>query len=668
MVPASKKARAEELRKQIQEHDYHYYVLDAPIISDELYDKLFRELVALEEAYPDLKTPFSPTQKVGGLPLDRFSKVKHSIPMLSLQNVYSTEEFSTFFSRWKDNLGTSFQVLGEPKFDGLAIELVYEKGNLKVASTRGDGETGEDVTENVKTIRSIPLQLRGQYPNLLEIRGEVILLKADFEKLNRERAKQGEPLFANPRNAAAGSIRQLDPKIAAKRKLDFFAHGVSQPLNLKVNNQEDLLSAFRSWGIRTHNLYKVLRSQAEVEKFYQKVEAERADLPYEIDGIVLKINSFKEQEELGFVARSPRWAVAYKFKAQEGITRLNDVVFQVGRTGVITPVAVLEPVFVGGVEVKRAGLHNEDQIRELGLKIGDTVVVKRAGDVIPDLVSVVEKKRTGKEKSISFPNRCPACDSKLKREVGEAAHRCLNIACPARLAEGLKHFCSKRAMNIEGLGDKWIEILLENKLIKHFSSLYDLKPDHLMTLERQGERSAQKLVEAIQKSKQSSLDRFIFALGIPLVGERTAELLATHFGSLKAFLDASDEDLAQVEEVGPTVTQKIREFLDEPHNRNEIDRLIKKGVIPHWEAATGASQGVLTGKTFVITGTLPNLSREEAAKLIRQYGGKVTNSVSKQTDFLVVGSDAGSKLQKAISLGVRQLDESQLKKLIAKPG
>lgn len=667
-IPAVKRIRIEELRKQIQEHDYLYYVLDSPVISDETYDKLFRELIELEQAYPEAKTPYSPTQKVGGSPLDKFSKVKHSTPMLSLQNVYSPEEFSVFFARWKDNLGTSFQVFGEPKFDGLAIELVYEKGNLKVASTRGDGETGEDVTENVKTIKSIPLQLRGDFPKLVEIRGEVILMKEDFEKLNRERTKLGEPLFANPRNAAAGSIRQLDPKIAAKRKLDFFAHGVSQPPGLSVRSQEELLKAFRSWGIRTHNLYQVLSSQEEVERFYKKVESERDSLPYEIDGIVLKLNSFREQEELGFVARSPRWAVAYKFKAQEGITRLKDVLFQVGRTGVITPVAVLEPVFVGGVEVKRAGLHNEDQIRELGLKIGDMVVVKRAGDVIPDLVSVIEKKRTGKEKNIIFPSHCPTCDSRLKRVEGEAALRCLNIACPARLAEGLKHFCSKRAMNIEGLGDKWIEILLENKLIQHFSSLYDLSPKDLLTLERQGERSAQKIVDAIQKSKQSTLDRFIFALGIPLVGERTAELLATHFGSLNAFLKATDEELAQVEEVGPTVTLKIREFLNEPHNRNEIERLIKKGVVPHWDSHTTGSSGALTGKTFVITGTLPNLSREEAAKLIRQNGGKVTNSVSKQTDFLVVGTDAGSKLQKAIALGVKQLDEAELKKLISKLG
>ncbi|NBT58910.1 NAD-dependent DNA ligase LigA, partial [bacterium] len=645
----------------------HYYVQDSPVISDEAYDKLFQELMKLEAEHPELRSPLSPTQKVGGSIIDKFSKYKHSQPMLSLQNIYNSEESATFYKRWEESLSKPFSLLVEPKFDGLAIELVYKNGGLVVAATRGDGETGEDVTENVKTIRSIPLHLRGGFPDLLEVRGEIILLKEDFEKLNQERAKAGEPLFANPRNAAAGSIRQLDPKVAAKRKLDFFPHGVASVKGLKAKTQMELLESFRSWGLKTHSLYKEVSSLEAIEKFYKKVETDRDSLPYEIDGIVLKINSFKDQDELGFVARSPRWAVAYKFKAQEGVTKLNDVIFQVGRTGVITPVAVLEPVWVGGVEVKRAGLHNEDQIQALGLKIGDTVVVKRAGDVIPDVVSVIEKKRTGREKSVVFPKKCPACSSGIHRAPGEAAHRCPNMACPARLAEGLKHFCSKRAMNIEGLGDKWIDLLLENKLIHHFSTLYDLDKETLMTLERQGERSAQKLVDSIQRSKDTTLDRFIFALGIPLVGERTAELLAIHFGSLKHFLDASDEDFAQVEEVGPTVTEKIREFLDEPKNRNEIERLLKKGVQPKWEASKAGTSGELKGLTFVITGTLPSLSRDEAAQLIRQNGGKVTNSVSQKTDYLVVGEEAGSKLEKARALGIRLLDEAALKNLIKTP-
>ncbi|NBX91791.1 MAG: NAD-dependent DNA ligase LigA [Proteobacteria bacterium] len=665
MPPSSTKQRIEGLQKEIEEHDYRYYVLDKPIISDEKYDKLFKELQQLEESNPQWASPHSPTQKVGGKPLDKFKKVKHSRPMLSLQNVYTSEEFTQVFSRWRDTLGASFAVVGEPKFDGLAVELVYENGFLAVASTRGDGETGEDVTENVKTIKSVPLRLRENFPKLLEVRGEIILMKEDFEALNKQRAKSGEPLFANPRNAAAGSIRQLDPKIAAQRKLDLFCHGIGSMTGVTATSHWELLKLFNVWGLRTHTLYQSLTSLSAIESFYKKVESQRDSLPYEIDGIVLKINSFKDQEELGFVARSPRWAIAYKFKAQEGITELHDVVFQVGRTGVITPVAVLKPVWVGGVEVKRAGLHNEDQVRELGLKIGDTVVVKRAGDVIPDVVSVIEDKRTGKEKKIVFPKHCPACHSHIVRNEGEAAHRCTNMACPARLAEGLKHFCSKRAMNIEGLGDKWIDLLQENKLITHFSSLYDLDKETVMTLERQGDKSAQKLIDAIARSKETTLDRFLFALGIPLVGERTAELLATHFGSLSAFMKASDEELTHVEEVGPTVSLRIRQFLSEPKNRDEIDRLIKKGVQPHWESHNQTGLGLLAGKTFVITGTLPSLSRDEAALLIRQNGGKVTNSVSKQTDFLVVGDDAGSKLQKAQALGVAQLDEAGLKKLIS---
>ncbi|NBX75768.1 MAG: NAD-dependent DNA ligase LigA [Proteobacteria bacterium] len=666
MVSSATKQRAESLRKQIEEHNYHYYVEDSPVISDEAYDKLFQELLRLEKEHPELKSPLSPTQKVGGAPIDKFSKYKHSQPMLSLQNIYNEEESSAFYKRWEETLGNTFSVLVEPKFDGLAIELVYENGGLVVAATRGDGETGEDVTENVKTIRSIPLHLRGDFPPLLEVRGEIILFKEDFEKLNQERTKAGEPLFANPRNAAAGSIRQLDPRIAANRKLDFFPHGVASVRGLKAKTQMDLLNSFRSWGLKTHSLYKVVHSLTEIEQFYKKVEEKRDSLDYEIDGIVLKLNSFKDQEELGFVARSPRWAVAYKFKAQEGVTTLKDVVFQVGRTGVITPVAVLDPVWIGGVEVKRAGLHNEDQIRVLGLKIGDSVVVKRAGDVIPDVVSVIEKKRTGRERTILFPKKCPACDSTIHRIEGEAAHRCPNIACPARLAEGLKHFCSKRAMNIEGLGDKWIDLLLENKLIRHFSSLYDLDKETVMTLERQGDRSAQKLVDSIQKSKNTTLDRFIFALGIPLVGERTAELLAIHFGSLQNFIEATDEEFAQVEEVGPTVTEKIREFLDEAHNRSEIERLLKKGVNPKWEVARSGHQGELKGQTFVITGTLPSLSRDEASQLIRENGGKVTGSVSKNTDYVVVGEEAGSKLDKARALGIKLLDEAGLLKLIKK--
>lgn len=662
-APESASRKAKSLRSEIEEHAYRYHVLDKPTISDAEYDRLFNSLLELEEKYPELRTSTSPTLKVGGPPLEKFTKHKHRLPMLGLQNVYNTEEVQEFFDRWKETVGEKFTVVGEPKFDGLAIELVYEDGELIVAATRGDGETGENVTENVKTIRSVPLKLRGAYPALLEVRGEIILLKSDFKKINEERANEGEPLFANPRNAAAGSIRQLDPRIAARRRLDLFCHSVATLEGTKITSQLEILEACRSWGLRTNPIVEELKSVEEIEGFFKKLEKERDALPYEIDGIVLKLNKFAHQNELGLVARSPRWACAYKFKAQEGNTKLLDVLFQVGRTGAITPVAVLEPIWVGGVEVKRASLHNEDQIRLLDARIGDTVVVKRAGDVIPDVVSVVSTTRTGKEKKIVFPKKCPSCNGPIFKTEEEAAHRCVNMACPARITETLKHFASKRAMNIEGLGEKWIEEFYRHGLLKHFSSIYELTVKDLRTIERQGERSSEKLIEAIDKSKDCTLDRFIFSLGIRFVGERTGELLALHFGTLEKFLEASKEDLLNVEEVGEKVAASIKEFLDDKKNVEEIKSLLKHGVKPKAIKAN-AESSVLAGKTFVITGTLPSLSREEAADLIRRHGGKVTGSVSKATDYLVVGADAGSKLQKATQLKVPLLDEASLKKLV----
>lgn len=652
------------LREKINEANYRYYVLDKPTISDEVYDRLFQELVALEKAYPKWQSPHSPTQKVGGEPLSKFSKYKHKHPMLGLQNCYNPQEFEEFYDRWAKTLSETFSVVGEPKFDGLAIEIVYERGLLTVAATRGDGETGEDVTQNVKTIRSVPLQLRGDYPELLEVRGEVILLKEDFKRLNEERARNGEPLFANPRNAAAGSIRQLDPNIAAKRSLDFFGYGVGEVTGTKIEGQVEMMQCLSRWGIRVNPLMQVLKEKSAVDLFYREVEEKRDTLPYEIDGIVLKIESFQHQKELGTVARSPRWAVAYKFRAQEGNTKLLDVQFQVGRTGAITPVAILEPIAIGGVVVSRASLHNEDQISELDIRIGDTVVVKRAGDVIPDVQSVVAEMRTGKERKIKFPGYCPSCADEITRPTGESAHRCLNRACPAQLAESLKHFVSKRAMNIEGLGDKWIDQFLEKRLIKHFSNLYDLKVEDLLSLERQGQKSAEKLISAIQKSKQTTLDRFIYALGIRFVGERTAELLATHFGSLDRFLTASEEELKNVEEVGATVAQAIQIFLKDHRNQEEIHRLLAKGVVPAPAAVPAEGQQSLTGLTFVITGTLPSLSREQTEDLIRQHGGKVTSSVSKNTSYLVLGESPGSKFEKAKALGVKQIGEQELLALL----
>jgi DNA ligase (NAD+) len=656
--------RVAELREELEEHSYNYYVADQPTISDEQYDKLFNELLKLEKEYPELFDPHSPTQKVGGAPLDKFTKYRHGVPMLGLQNVYNAEEVEEYFTRWRKEIGENFSLTAEPKFDGMAIELVYEKGRLTHAATRGDGDVGEEVTSNVRTIRSVPLMLRGKAPDLLEVRGEIILTKQDFKKLNQERAKEGEALFANPRNAAAGSIRQLDPAIAAKRNLDVFCHGLGRIVGATVASQHSLMKQFNEWGLRTNPLITIVKSAADVAKYYEKMERDREKLPYEIDGVVLKIDSFTQQAELGTVARSPRWAVAYKFEAQEGNTRLLDVEFQVGRSGAITPVAVLEPVSIGGVEVKRASLHNSDQIEALGLMIGDMVVVKRAGDVIPQVQSVLTASRTGKEKPIKFPTKCPSCGDKIVRAEGEAAHRCLNVACPARLAESLRHFVSKRAMNIEGLGEKWISQFLEHGLIRHLSDIYDLTAEDLLKLERQGERSAEKLIQAIDKSRDTTLARFIYSMGIRFVGERTAELLAQSLGTIERFMNATMEDLLQVEEVGETVAEAIVEFLKDSRNHDEVKRLLKHGVKPAPEVMTADGEQRLKGKTFVITGTLPSLSREQAEELIRRGGGKITGSVSKNTSYLVLGENPGSKFEKAKTLGTTILDEAALKSLV----
>lgn len=665
MKSSEAKTRIHQLRTELEEHSHRYHVLDQPTISDAEYDKLFRELQKLEIEHPEFHDPHSITQKVGGTPLDKFQKYKHRQQMLSLDNVFDPEELNDFWTRWEKALGDRFQVTAEPKFDGLAVELVYEKGNLVVAATRGDGVTGEDVTANVRTIRSVPLKLRGKFPSLLEVRGEVILLKKDFMKLNEERAKEGEPLFANPRNAAAGSIRQLDPNITAKRKLDLFCHGLGRFEGTDIESLTDFAKEMSTWGLKPNPMFRLLKDQADAQKFYEDIDRKRDTLPFEIDGVVLKVNEFKHQREMGTVGRTPRWACAYKFKAREAISKLLDVEFQVGRTGAITPVAILDPVNVGGVMVSRATLHNQDQIEALDLKINDHVVVTRAGDVIPEVQSVITAKRTGSEKAISFPKKCPACGTEVVREEGEAAYRCTNVTCPARLAEGIKHFVAKRAMNIEGLGDKWIDLFLEKGLIRHFSDIYDLKKEQLLQVDRQGERSAEKLLTAIEASKNTTLARFIFAMGIRLVGERTADLLATYFQTLERFTAATEEELLQVEEIGGTVAETILDFLKQKANQDEMKRLVKKGIK---FADIGGGENThqpFKGMTFVITGTLPTLSRDDAANLIRRHGGKVTGSVSKNTHYLVVGESAGSKLDKAIELGVAQLDEDALKKLVS---
>ena len=654
------KKQIESLREKLRQYNYEYHVLDAPTVSDAEYDTLLKKLIALETQYPAFQDPHSPSQKVGGSPLPKFKKYKHRQMMMGLSNVYNDEEMREVFDRWVKVLGDDFSMVVEPKFDGLSVELVYEQGKLSVAATRGDGQTGEDVTGNVQTIAAVPLQLRAPFPELLEVRGEILLTKADFEILNKERAEQGEALFANPRNAAAGSIRQLDPKVAARRNLTLFCYGMGSPIP-GIHSHSEFLNALGGWGLKTNPLRETVKTPEAIDKFYGKIEKQRESLPYEIDGIVIKANQFRHQEELGNIARRPRWAVAYKYPAQEANTVLNAVSFQVGRTGAITPVAELEPVSIGGVEVKRASLHNEDQIQQLDLRLGDTVVVKRAGDVIPKVESVVTSLRPKNAKKIHFPKKCPSCGGEIIRPEGEAAYRCFNASCPAKLAESLAHFVSKRAMNIDGLGEKWISQFLENGLIEGFSDLYTLTIKQLQDLERQGQKSSENLIAAIEASKEVSLGRFIYALGIPMVGERTGELLADHFGSIENFLKAKKEDLIEVEEVGEKVAEAISDYTVNPKNQKEVKLLLKRGVKP--SSTSSVTKDTLKGKTFVITGTLPSLSRDEAAELIRQSGGKVTSSVSKKTDYLVLGENPGSKLKKAETLDVTRISEMELKKL-----
>jgi DNA ligase (NAD+) len=659
--------RIAELRDTLREHDFRYYVLDRPTISDDAYDRLFRELESLEAAYPEFADPLSPTQRVGGAPLTKFAKHKHNVPMLSLQKLHTMEEVAETFERWRKQLGRDVPVVLEPKMDGLAITLLYAEGRLVMAATRGDGTTGEVVTDNAKTIGNLPLILRGEGPpQTLEVRGEVVLLVEDFAALNAELVQRGEAPFANPRNAAAGSMRQLDPKVARRRKLRFFAHGavLDAALEKRLPTHSATLEMLTAAGFAVSPGWQRVEGLDATLAYFTALEAKRNAMPFEIDGAVVKIDAYREQRELGTVARSPRWAAAYKFRAQEANTKLEAVVFQVGRTGSVTPVAMLAPVSVGGVVVQRAVLHNEAQVKALDIRIGDTVVVKRAGDVIPDIVSVVPELRPRDAKPIVFPQRCPSCQTALVRPEGEAILRCPNVECPARVLESLRHFASKRAMNIEGLGEKWLEVFVANGLVKDYASIYDLEKKDLLKLDRQGERSAEKLLEAIARSKQPPLGRFLFALGIRFVGERTAELLALRFRSVERFLEATDEELRTVDEVGDRVAEAIREFLDDPRNRKAIKRLLERGVRPVAPAAPLAGDNApFAGMTFVVTGTLPTLSREAAESYIRARGGKVTSSVSKNTSYVVVGESPGSKLEKAKALGVPRLSEAELRKL-----
>jgi DNA ligase (NAD+) len=663
----------EALREQIRHHNYRYHVLDDPEIPDAEYDRLVRALQALEAEHPELVTADSPTQRVGDEPIAAFGTVEHRLPMLSLDNAFSEDELRDFHRRVVDRLdiedGDALAYAAEPKLDGAAVSLLYVDGVLDRAATRGDGTRGEDITHNIRTIDSVPLRLIGRgYPRTMEVRGEVFMPKAGFEAYNEKARAAGEKTFVNPRNAAAGSLRQLDPRLTAERPLDIYVYsvGVVEDGNLP-DNHNDVLDRLQDWGLKTCPERRLVEGVEGCLAFYADIGARRESLSYEIDGVVYKINSFALQRELGFVSRAPRWAIAHKFPAQEELTVVNGVEFQVGRTGAITPVARLEPVFVGGVTVSNATLHNIDELHRKDVRVGDTVIVRRAGDVIPEVVSVIESRRPKGTRKVRLPNKCPVCGSAVAREEGEAVARCTGgLFCAAQRTESLKHFVSRRAMDIDGLGAKLIEQLVAADRINTPADLYGLEVDELAAMERMGEKSARNLVDAIEKSKATTLARFLFALGIREVGEATAANLADHFGSFGRIADATDEQLLEVPDVGPVVAHRIRAFLDEEHNREVIRRLQESGV--RWaesEPRKVATDGPLSGKTFVLTGTLSDMTRDEAKALIQAQGGKVTGSVSRQTDYVVFGEKAGSKLTKARTLGVETLDETAFHDLLS---
>ena len=661
-------ARARELREALDLFNYQYYVLDAPTVPDAQYDRFFRELQALEEAHPELRTPDSPTQRVGSAPREGFREIRHKVPMLSLNNGFSEEDVLHFDRRVREILQREQVAYAcEPKFDGLAVSLLYRDGRLDEGSTRGDGETGEDVTANLRTIRAIPLRLPlDSPPPLLEVRGEVLMEKRDFEALNRAQAARGEKLFVNPRNAAAGALRQLDPALTAQRPLSFFAYGVGEAVGWPIpDSQGELMERLAQLRFPVPSERAVVQGAEGLLRFFSKMSEIRPALRYDIDGVVYKVNAFSQQQELGFVSRAPRFALAHKFPAEEALSEILDIDVQVGRTGALTPVARLRPVFVGGVTVTNATLHNEDEIRRKDIHIGDQVWVRRAGDVIPEVVSVVLAERPPQARAFVMPSRCPICGSRVVRSEGEAASRCSGgLYCPAQRKQALLHFAQRRAMDIDGLGDKLVDQLVDSGLVRTPPDLYGLGLATLADLPRMGDKSARNLLEAIDRSRETTLSRFIFALGIRNVGETTARDLARHFGDLPALLAADGESLQQVPEVGPVVARSILDFLGEEHNREVIDRLLDCGI--RWVAAPALAQRpqALAGMTLVLTGALPHLSRDEARARIEGAGGKVAGSVSKRTHYVVAGADPGSKLERAQELGVPVLDESQLLSLL----
>ena len=680
---ASAATRIKELHAQLHAHAHSYYVVDEPSIPDAEYDKLFKELQALEAQHPELLSPDSPTQRVGGKALDQFANVRHKVPMLSIRTETDTEVTGAqnFDSRVRKELGLTeadppVEYVAELKFDGLAMSLRYEDGVLVQAATRGDGETGEDVTQNIRTIKQIPLRLPKDAPVVLEVRGEVYMRRDDFETLNeRQRAKiaqgmKGEKTFVNPRNAAAGAVRQLDPNIAAQRPLSFFAYGLGDITPPDAGRPPfethfELLQTLKKWGFPVAAQTKRALAAPELIAFHQSIGQTRDALPFDIDGVVYKVNSLALQKQLGFVTREPRWAVAHKYPAQEQLTTVLAIDVQVGRTGKLTPVAKLAPVFVGGVTVTNATLHNEDEARRKDVRVGDTVVVRRAGDVIPEVVSVLLDKRVASAEIFTMPRVCPVCGSSAVREVDEADYRCTGgLFCGAQRKEAILHFAHRRAVEVDGLGDKLVEQLVDANIIRTLPDLYKLGLTALANLDRMADKSATNLLQAIQASKQTTLPRFVFGLGIRHVGEATAKELARHFGKLDAVMDASEEQLLTVSDVGPIVAKSLRTFFDQPHNREVVEQLRACGVT--WEEGEPAevTPKPLSGKTFVITGTLPTLSRDQAKDMLEAAGAKVAGSVSKKTDYLLAGTDAGSKLDKARELGVAVIDEADLMLLL----
>jgi DNA ligase (NAD+) len=655
------------LSKELERHNRLYYEKDMPEITDAEYDALFKELQELEQGFPELALPDSPTKRVGGRPLAKFSQVRHTMPMLSLENGFTEEDIRDFDDRVKRFLGltgeSTISYMCEPKMDGVAVELVYQQGLFSIGSTRGDGLVGEEVTENLKTMRDIPLRLRLEDPpELLTVRGEVYLPLAPFRKFNKEREEDGLPVFANPRNAAAGSLRQLDSRVTAKRPLSIFCYAQGETHGISFASQSDFLSRIPDWGLPVNPLTQVVSGIDAVIAYYAEMMEKRDDLPYEIDGVVVKVDPYPMQRDLGEKSRSPRWAIALKFPPRQATTVVEDIVPQVGRTGVITPVAHLAPVNVSGVMVARATLHNWEEMQRKDIRKGDTVIVERAGDVIPAVVRVLTEMRQGTETALAIPETCPECGGEIVRIPGEVAVRCVGLACPAQVRESLKHFASRRAMDIDGLGEKFIEQLLSLKLVKDVADIYTLKREDFMQFERMGEKLSENLVNAIESSKSRDLSRFIFALGIRNVGEHTAKLLADAFGSVENLAQASEEELTSIREVGPQVAESITDFFKNQENQQIIKRLLAAGVRPSVEEKRVG--GRFTGKTFVFTGTLTRFTRDDAKKIVELEGGHAAGSVSKKTDYVVAGSEAGSKLDKAVQLGVRVLTEEEFLDLV----